>query len=41
MGGKRMTVLLHKANEWLADIEALFASGRVAGMAVITVKEER
>jgi NADPH:quinone reductase-like Zn-dependent oxidoreductase len=25
-----MTVLLHKPNEGLADIEALFASGKVA-----------
>lgn len=30
LGGKRMTVLLPKANEGLADIEALFASGKVA-----------
>lgn len=30
ISGKKMIVLLHKANEGLADIEALFASGKVA-----------
>lgn len=28
--GKRMTVLLHKANKGLADVEALFAAGKIA-----------
>jgi len=30
ISGKRMTVLLHKANEGLADIETLFAADKVA-----------
>ena len=30
LSGKRLMVLLHKANEGLADIEALFAAGKVA-----------
>lgn len=38
ISGKQMTVLLHKANDGLADIEALFSAGKVIGKAVIDVR---